>query len=117
MNWDDDILLTKSTPLRGQVQLAAYAVHLSRGSTLTAKQVKVKTIKEYVFATASFLALFTGTDFRYDSPTDKAFGGLLAVVYSDLERYETVPDRREPYTPEMHKEATRIAAPFRQRDH
>ena len=116
MNWTDDILLEKAEPVRGQAQLAAYAIHLSKGNTLVARQVKVKTIKEYVFAAASFLALFSGLDYRYDSPTDTNFGTLLAPIYSNLERYETVPDRREPYTPAMHQEAERIAAPIRTKD-
>ena len=116
MNWDDDILLLDADPLRGQAQLAAYAIHLSRGSTLTARQIKVKTIKEYVFAVASFLALFSGIDYRFDTPSDKNFGQLLSSVYTDLERYETVPDRREPYTPEMHKAAELLAKPFRDKD-
>lgn len=116
MRWDDDLLLEKGNRERGQVQLAAYAVHLSKGHTLLNKHIKVKTIKEYVFAAASLLAGFSGHDYRYDSPTDKTFGQYLAPIYSDLERYETVPDRREPYTPEMHKEAERLAAPHLDKD-
>ena len=76
------------------------------------KQIKVKTIKECAFAAASLLVLFSGVDFRYDAPLDKTFGSHLAPVYADLERYETVPERREPCTPAMHKEAERIAAPL-----
>ena len=117
MKWDDDLLLLNAPPERVQAQLAAYALYLSRGSTITAKAIKVDTIKAYVFAVASFLALFSGRDCRYDSPSDRTFGTLLSPVYKDLERFETVPDRREPYTPEMHQEAERIAAPYRQQDH
>lgn len=116
MKWDDDLVLQDAPRERGQLQLAAYAVHLSKGNTLLAKSIKAKTIKEYVFAAASFLAGFSGIDFRYDHATDKTFGRYLSPVFTDLERYETVPDRREPYTPEMHREAERIAAPFRARD-
>ena len=117
MNWTDDLLLENASRDRGQLQLATYAISLSQGSTITARQIKVKTIKEYIYAIASFLALFSGTDFRYDSPSDKTFGRFLAPIYSDLERYETVPDRREPYTPEMHAHARQLAAPMRKKDH
>ena len=117
MIWDDDILLENASRDRGQLQLATYAVSLGQGSTLTSQQIRVKTIKEYVYAIASFLLLFTGIDFRYDSPGSKTFGRFLQPVYTDLERYETVPDRREPYTPEMHAHARKIAQPFRRKDH
>lgn len=117
MKWDDDLLLEKTDRIRGQLQLASYAVHLSAGHTLTAKSIKVKTIKEYVYAAASFLQLFTGVDFRYDSEGDKTFGSFLSHVYTDLERFEQVPNRREPYTPEMHQQAEAVAATFRHQDH
>lgn len=117
MKWDDNLLLLNAPPERAQAQLAAYAVYLSRGATITAKAIKVDTIKQYVFSVASFLALFSGRDARYDSPSDRTFGTLLSPVYKDLERFETVPDRREPYTPEMHQEAERVATSYRQRDH
>ena len=116
MNWDDDLLLANTPKERGVIQLAVYAVHLSKGSALTARSIKVKTIKEYVFAAASLLASFSGIDHRYDNPTDRQFGSLLQAVYNDLEKYETVPERREPYTPAMHQEAERIAASYRAKD-
>lgn len=116
MNWDDDLTLMEATRERGQLQLAAYAIHLSKGNTLLSNQIKAKTVKEYIFAAASFLAGFSGCDYRFDHPSDKSFGRHLAPVFTDLERYETVPDRREPYTPEMHREAERVAVPFRNKD-
>ena len=82
-----------------------YALHLQSGHSIQCRTLKVATIKEYVRAIASFWALFSGVDFRKDSPHDKSFGHILGPVFKDMERFETVPDRREPYTPAMHRHA------------
>lgn len=113
MKWDDDLLLLNAPPIRGQAQLAAYALHLSAGNSINCRAIKLATIKEYIHSVSIFLASFTGIDFRKDNNTDSSFGHLLTPVFDDLKRYETVPDRREPYTPEMHAEAERIAQPIR----
>ena len=59
------------------------------------------TIKQCVFVVASFIALFSLQDFGRVTPSDRTFGPHLTAVYKDLERYETVARRREPYTPAM----------------
>ena len=108
MKWDDNLLLEGDTPglaERGQWQLAMYAIHLGAGHSIYCKQIKVATIEAYVFAAASFLAQFTGTDFRKDSPSDTHMGTILAPVYRDLRKYEQVPNRREPYDFAMHVKA------------
>ena len=58
MKWDDDLLLEGPTvpPERGQLQLAMYAVHLSTGHGIYCKQLKLETIKNYVFNASSFLS-------------------------------------------------------------
>ena len=105
MKWDDNLLLEGDNPglrERGQWQLAMYAVHLGTGHSIYCKQIKVRTIEAYVFAAASFLAQFTGIDFRKDNPSDSHMGSILAPVYRDLRKYEQVPNRREPYDLTMH---------------
>ena len=108
MKWDDNLLLEGDTPglvERGQWQLAMYAIHLGTGHSIYCKQIKVSTIEAYVFAAASFLAQFTGIDFRKDQPSDSHMGSILAPVYRDLRKYEQVPNRREPYGLTMHSRA------------
>ena len=108
MKWDDNLLLEGDTPglvERGQWQLAMYAIHLGTGHSIYCKQIKVSTIEAYVFAAASFLAQFTGIDFRKDQPSDSHMGSILAPVYRDLRKYEQVPNRREPYDLTMHSRA------------
>ena len=113
MKWTDNLLLEGAdpdTPLRGQWVLAMYALHLSAGHSIYCKRITAKTIEGYVHAAASFLSLFTGRDFRKDTPSDKTMGHILAPVYRDLHRYESVPDRREPYDLTMHQLARTVAA-------
>ena len=93
-------------------QLAFIAIHLSTSNSILCKSIKLDTIKFYILAVASFLALFTGVDFRKDSPSDKGFGQHLAPVDEDLKKYETNPNRRNGFTLEMQAEAYAVAAKF-----
>jgi hypothetical protein len=103
MKWDDDLLLEhqpEDSP-RGQFQLAMYAVHLSTGHSIYSRQIKAATIKEYVHAVATFLSVFSNRDFRKDCNRDRHMGKFLSDVYRDLQSYEGLPNRREPYTLQM----------------
>ena len=115
MNWLDNPTLEGDDvdlPLRGQLQLAMYAIHLSTGHSIYCKQIKAATVEQYVHAAATFLAHFTGADFRKDLPSDSFMGHILGPVYRDLKRYETCPNRREPYTLTMHYKARSLALEF-----
>jgi hypothetical protein len=103
MMWDDNLELDEVELRRGQLQLAMYAQHLATGSTLFCRQIQAKTIKLYIKNVASALALFgpCPRDFRKDNPTDQGFCPLLNAVYKELERWEQMPNRREPFTVEM----------------
>ena len=113
MKWDDNLVLEGDTDTlkeRAQFQLAMYALHLSSGNSICCRRIKADTIAQYVFAAASFLAMFSGVDYRKDSPTDSHMGHILAPVYRDLKKFEGIPDRREPYDLKMHLLARREAA-------
>jgi hypothetical protein len=115
MNWQDNLLLEGDTPeiaLRGQYQLAMYALHLSAGHSIICKSIKVATIEQYLLAASSFVSLFNGVDIRKDRPTDTQMGCILAPVLRDLKKYESIPDRREPYDPQMHTAARFLAAQY-----
>ena len=104
MRWDDDFTLEKSTDTRrGLLQLAMYAMHVGTGQTLLCKTIKVATVKQYVRAAATFLALFgeNTRDYRKNSATNTAISSTLTSVYNELARWESVPNRRELYTREM----------------
>ena len=99
MKWDDNLLLEGDVdPIRGQIQLAIYALHLSTGGSIYCRQLKPATIEKTIRHVALFLMLFSGTDFRKDHPSDQHMGQILGPVYRDLRAYEALPNRREPYT-------------------
>ena len=89
-----------------------YAVHLSCGHSIHCKSIKAATIEQYVLAAASFISMFTGVDYRKDNPSDTKMGHLLAPIFRDLKKYETIPKRREPYDPQMHLLARQLASRF-----
>ena len=105
MKWTDNWLLIGDDPdlaMRGQLQLAMYAVHLATGNSIYCQRIKAATVEQHVVVAATFLAHFTGRDFRKDLPTNSSMGHLLGPVYRDLRSYESVPERREPYGLRMH---------------
>jgi hypothetical protein len=88
---------------RGQLQLAMYAQHLATGCTLFCRQIKAKTIKLYIKNVAAALALFGPheRDFRKENPTDQNMCPTLNTIFKEMERWEKMPNRREPFTVEM----------------
>ena len=107
MKWDN-LLLEGGTPevhLRGQYQLAMYAVHLGTGQSIYCRQIKATTVENYLYAVATFLAGFESFDFRKDEDgqTRSSMGSILRSVLEDLRKYEGMPNRREPYDLDMHK--------------
>jgi hypothetical protein len=103
MKWDDSLLLEEEgLAERGQLQLAMYALHLSSGNSIYCKSIKVATIEQYLLAAATFLAQYSGVDYRKDHAHDKHLGHILAPILRDIKKYESVPNRREPYDPQMH---------------
>jgi len=112
MRWhedDDDYFMLKIPKQRAQSQLAMFALHLSMGNSLYRRTIRLGTIKEYVNAVAAKTACYRNEDIRKDSPTDQTMGKTLSAVYKELQRWEDVPNRREPVTPEMLKRAIQRA--------
>ena len=107
MKWhlqDDDYFMIDKDLVsknRAQIQLAAFAIHLSMGNNLYCRRIKLGTIKEYVNAVAHLTAIHRAEDVRKDNPVDQSAGKYLTAVYKELKRWEDVPNRREATTPEM----------------
>ena len=104
MKWDDDYTLENAkNTRRGLLQLAMYAMHVGTGSTLHCRTIKVATIKQYVRAASTFLTLFgvATSDYRKDQHSDAKISITITSVYNELLRWESVPNRREPFTIEM----------------
>ena len=103
MKWHDDLVM-ESIPLRQQqLQLAMYAQHLFTGNSLLHKSIRLDTIKGYVRAASSFTMLFgkNKTDPRFDRPGDSSFCDVLTKTFNAMKKFEQMPRKREPFTPEM----------------
>ncbi|KAG7365319.1 hypothetical protein IV203_038522 [Nitzschia inconspicua] len=81
---------------------ACYAAHLGSGHTLSRRNIRSDTIRNYLYAAATLVQMFhpEGLDPRKEK-------GLHAIcpsidkVLKELRRWENIPDRREPYTVAM----------------
>ncbi|KAI2509334.1 hypothetical protein MHU86_5087 [Fragilaria crotonensis] len=103
MKMTDDWLLENQPQERANFQLARmYATHLATGSTLHCRAIKSSTIASYVHDIATFLGRFRPIDPRFVSAADTTLAPAIAKVLAEQRRWEMVPNRREPFTVEMH---------------
>jgi hypothetical protein len=79
-----------------------YATHLATGSTLHCRVIKSSTIASYLHEIATFLGRFRPIDPRFVSAADTTLAPAIAKVLAEQRRWEMVPNRREPFTVEMH---------------
>lgn len=105
MKWTDDLLLCKDTTSqeRKNFQMAMYAWHLGTGGSLLCRHITVKSIRTYLQKVAIFLRLFHKEmlDPRFQFPNDKIMAKPINSILAELQRYEKVPNKREPFTLEM----------------
>ena len=106
----DDWTLTNQPQERANFQLALYATHLATGSTLHCRSLKASTIASYLLDVAKFLGRYRDIDPRYRSTADTRLAPSIAKVLDEQKRWESVPNRREPFTLEMHNFLMKIAA-------
>jgi hypothetical protein len=97
----DDWTLEKTQIKRCNMQMALYAAHLATGSSLLCKSIKAGTVEKYLLNIAKFLSNFSNRDVRKEDPTKQALAGPIKSVLTEMERWEKVPNRREPFTVEM----------------
>ncbi|KAI2505986.1 hypothetical protein MHU86_8486 [Fragilaria crotonensis] len=87
-----------------------YATHLATGSTLHFRAIKASTIAAYLHDVATFLGRFRSIDPRFISATDTKLAPVIAKVLEEQRRWESVPNRREPFTLELHQEIATLPA-------
>jgi hypothetical protein len=82
--------------------MALYAQHLATGSSLMCLSIKVNTIKLYVRQCVSFFMLINQWDVNplFIAGSTTHFKELKGL-YDELQRWEAMPERREPFTVEM----------------
>jgi hypothetical protein len=102
LNLTDDWTLKNQSQERANFQLALYATHLATGSTLHCRSLKSSTIASYLLDVAKFLGRFRDVDPRFRSTADTRLAPAIAKVLEEQKRWETVPNRREPFNLELH---------------
>jgi hypothetical protein len=102
LNLTDDWTLANQSQERANYQLALYATHLALGSTLHCRSLKASTIAGYLLDVAKFLGRFRDVDPRFRSTADTRLAPAIAKVLDEQKRWETVPNRREPFNLELH---------------
>jgi hypothetical protein len=104
MRWGvDDGSGTPWNRRRMTLQLALFALHLGSGATLLCKAIKAATIRQYLADVSTVLRRLDRDqrDFRRDSDSDTRLAPTITAVLKELERWEQMPNRREPFTLEM----------------
>jgi hypothetical protein len=102
MKLDDDIFLEEVSLDRCNYQMAMYAMHLATGSNLRHKTIKASTINDYLASVAKFLGRFSDRDIRKQQDSFN-IAPCIKSVLDEIKRWEDMPRRREPFTPEMWK--------------
>ena len=102
MKWFDDPYCQYVTVRRFMLQMAMYVQHLATGSTLLCQCIKVGTIRVYLRQVIGFFMRF-GRWKRNPcfAATSDSYCDELKSVLAEQTRWEKVPRRREPFTPEM----------------
>jgi hypothetical protein len=97
------LYLANVSQARRNWQMALYAVHLATGNNSICRSIKASTILAYLRDVARFLGRFSDIDARFRTSTDTTLAPCIKAVLDEVTRWETVPDRREPFTIEMWK--------------
>ncbi|CAJ1965844.1 unnamed protein product [Cylindrotheca closterium] len=111
LNWPQMDLLLESVSHDARTHLlAAFAVDLAVGNTVTGKPIKAATIGNYLRDTATLLENFCGRDPRYTNRADHDLALPIQAVLNECKRHENMPHRVDPYTIEMHTTLVALTA-------
>ena len=102
MKWFDDPYCLHMSERRFVLQMAMYVQHLATGSTLLCRNIMLGTIKAYLRQVIGFFMRFGRWSRNpcFALTTDHYFGEIKAL-FTELGRWEKVPNRREPFTLDM----------------
>ena len=110
LNLTDDWTLATQSQERANYQFALYATHLATGSSIYSRSIKAATITSYLADVAKFIGRFRDIDPRYVSSTDTKLAPVISKVLAEQRRWESVPNRREPFTLAMYAHIAAVAA-------
>ena len=101
MKLESDMALEYLPIQRCVWQLALYSVHLATGNSVSCRSTKAATIEKYIRSVAKFCARSNPRDPRKLDQTHKSLAPAIQGVITEVQRWEDIPDRREPFTVEM----------------
>jgi hypothetical protein len=101
MKLEGDMALEHLAIQRCNFQLALYTVHLATGNSVSCRSIKAATIEKYIRSVAKFCARSNPRDPRKLEQTHKTLAPVIQGVINEVQRWENIPDRREPFTIEM----------------
>jgi hypothetical protein len=81
--------------------MALYTVHLATGNSVPCRSIEAATITKYLLSIAKFCARSNPRDPRKLEQTNKALAPEIQRVINEVQRWENIPDRREPFTLKM----------------
>jgi hypothetical protein len=85
------------------LQLALFALHLCSGASFLCKAIKAATTRQYLADVSTVLRRLARLqrDLRRDRDSDTRLAATITTVLKEIERWEQMPNRREPFTLEM----------------
>jgi len=100
---DPDWLFNPAAARLRTLQLVLYAQHLASGHTLVSRALKATTVKKYISDIVKLMMNCSPVprDFRYAQPGDTRFDPKLEAIFAEIQRYEAMPRKREPFTLHM----------------
>ena len=101
MKLESDMALEHLSIQRCVWQLALYSVHLATGNSVSCRSIKAATIEKYIRSVAKFCARSNPRDPRKLEQTHQRLAPAIQSVINEVQRWEDIPNRREPFTIEM----------------
>jgi len=91
------------TRTRVLTELVLYAQHVAGSGSLQGRAVRCETIKKYVADAASLMINLANLEYdpRWEAGSVRVYASHLQAIFKEVQRFEEIPDRREPFTIEM----------------
>lgn len=100
MHWNKDTFMFDSEPRQCNLLMAIFLRHLALGETITHRQIRAGTMKQYLLAIAKITKFHRadGLDPRMTTPSDTSLCPMITAIPKEVIRHENMPNKRNPYT-------------------
>lgn len=110
MRLESDWVLEQASQTLSNWIMAAYAYHLLSGNNVHCRSIKAATVKKYLLDVAVFLCRFRDSDPRRVRQWDAGLCPEITKICKAAQDWEDMPNRKEPFTPEMLKDCQQRCA-------